>query len=75
MGTAAAAVKECGWKYGDSGAGVNRQQTVREARETNGRGRLPSSGENGALEGAHEALPHTPPGGQPPETPAPFPGD
>ena len=23
--------------------------------------------------GAHEALPHTPPGGQPPETPAPFP--
>ena len=25
--------------------------------------------------GAHEALPHTPPGGQPPETPAPFPWD
>ena len=23
--------------------------------------------------GAHEALPHTPPGGKPPETPAPFP--
>jgi len=24
-------------------------------------------------EGAHEALPHTSPGGEPPETPAPFP--
>src|SRR5207237_2519214 len=26
-----------------------------------------------ARRGAHEALPHTPPGGKPPETPAPFP--
>jgi len=26
-----------------------------------------------ARHGAHEALPHTPPGGKPPETPAPFP--
>jgi len=26
-----------------------------------------------ARRGAHEALPHTPPGGNPPETPAPFP--
>jgi hypothetical protein len=25
--------------------------------------------------GAHEALPHTPPGSKPPETPAPFPSD
>jgi hypothetical protein len=26
----------------------------------------------GAPEGAHEALPHTPPGGAPPETPGPL---
>jgi hypothetical protein len=37
-----------------------------------GRGqRVADGGERAG--GAHEALPHTPPGGKPPETPAPFP--
>jgi hypothetical protein len=35
-------------------------------------GRAELGAESGALR-AHEALPHTPPGGKPPETPAPFP--
>src|ERR1700676_3594529 len=37
-------------------------------------GKESMAGEDGALR-AHEALPHTPPGGKPPETPAPFPSE
>ena len=38
-------------------------------------GRVTEAREAGALGARHEALPHTPPGGEPPETPAPFPRD
>jgi hypothetical protein len=73
MGTAAAAASECGWKHGDSGVGVNGQKTIsaaeRQIAEAKAQG-------DGAPDGAHEALPHTPPGGAPPETPRPpFPRD
>ena len=56
---------ECGWKHGDNGAGDNGQNAVRE--------RCAAAAGEKARWGAHEALPHTPPGGKPPETPAPFP--
>jgi hypothetical protein len=45
-------------------------------RERGPYGQGPSSRSHGKRDGAlraHEALPHTPPGGKPPETPAPFP--
>src|SRR5438445_11507016 len=51
---------ECGWKYGDSGAGVSGQKTERVWLRGGQRAKR-----------AHEALPHTPPGGAPPETPGP----
>ena len=61
-GTVAEATTECGWKRGDTGAKDNRTESSSEAMVEN-------RGENG---GAHEALPHTSPGGKPPETPGPL---
>lgn len=61
--------KECGWKHGDIGA--RRSQRAEER----SRERMPEK-RDGAGNGARralEALPQTPPGGKPPETPAPFP--
>ena len=58
-----------------------RMEVWRQWREVNRQNEIPRSKESarqghgcrrGALR-AHEALPHTPPGGKPPETPAPFP--
>ena len=61
--------KECGWKHGDIGA--RRSQRAEERSKE----RMPEK-RDGAGNGARralEALPQTPPGGKPPETPAPFP--
>ena len=75
-GTVAAATTECGWKRGDTtGAEDNRQDPVPEKgcririREREG---VAKCGEDSAPDGAHEALPHTSPGGKPPETPGPL---
>jgi hypothetical protein len=47
------------------------QNPIREERG----GEESEAGEEERAEGAHEALPHTPPGGKPPETRAPFPSE
>src|SRR5664279_2084167 len=60
---------ECGWKHGDKGAGVNRQSAIR-GKIARGKRRGGRAGDS-ALR-AHEALPHTPPRGKPPETPGPL---
>ncbi len=75
-GTVAAATSECGWKRGDtnSGAKDNRQKTDPEIANRGESGiRTIRGGRTRALKRAHEALPHTPPGGtSPPETPGPL---
>ena len=68
MGTVATAKNECGWKHG--GYFWRERQSDSEPFGQNGKDR-PIGG--AARDRAHEALPHTPPGGEPPETPAPFP--
>jgi hypothetical protein len=50
---------------------IDRKQS--EERRRTQREKGGECGGDGAPVGAHEALPHTPPGGAPPETPAPFP--
>ena len=67
-GTVATATAECGWKHGDNGAAGNRQNPIH--REFGGR-RAIGTKRDSALR-AHEALPQTPPGGKPPETPGPL---
>src|SRR5271157_2572267 len=68
MGTVATAKNECGWKHG--GYFWREKQSGSEPFGQNGKDR-PIRG--AARYRAHEALPHTPPGGEPPETPGPFP--
>src|SRR5271157_355452 len=68
MGTVATAKNECGWKHG--GYFWRERQSDSEPFGQNGKDR-PIGG--AARDRAHEALPHTPPGGEPPETPGPFP--
>jgi len=67
-GTVATATAECGWKHGDNGAAGNRQNPIH--REFGGRRAIGTKWDS-ALR-AHEALPQTPPGGKPPETPGPL---
>src|SRR5664279_3908313 len=71
---------------GTCGEGRNQSadgSMVTKARESDGQNAIREewggkesmmAGEERALR-AHEALPHTPPGGKPPETPAPFPSE
>jgi hypothetical protein len=59
---------ECGWKHGDNGAGKSTSRRTIQGAYARKRDETGS----GALR-ALEALPQTPPGGKPPETPAPFP--
>ena len=61
---------ECGWKHGDNGAGKSTSRRTIQGTACPREKRC--SGGAGALR-ALEALPQTPPGGKPPETPAPFP--
>ena len=73
MGTVAKAanrVRMEAWRYyaREDQSGRRTIQKEDECRERNGAG-----GSDRRAERAHEALPHTPPGGKPPETPAPFP--
>src|SRR5215469_9479620 len=65
---------ECGWKQGESAAVDPDEEDARWRRV----GRKRRADEGGSREGAKRvptagALPRTPPGGKPPETPAPFP--
>ena len=66
------AANECGWKRGDKGAVVSQRDQSRTGR-MHANGEYSETSERSRAAGAHEALPHTPPGGLPPETPAPFP--
>jgi hypothetical protein len=83
--TEIAAPLELRTPMGTCGEGCNQSadgSMVTMARESDGQnaireelgGEESMAGEERA-EGAHEALPHTPPGGKPPETPAPFPSE
>jgi hypothetical protein len=69
MGTVAAATTECGWKRGDTGVKDNRaEESSKEVVAHQGESRVYGR----RAGGAHEALPHTSPGGKPPETPGPL---
>jgi hypothetical protein len=72
-GTVAEATTECGWKRGDTNTGAkdNRAESSSEAMVEN-RGANGDCGGGRRAAGAHEALPHTSPGGKPPETPGPL---
>src|ERR1039457_3326077 len=61
--------RECGGKDGEKGAGDDRQSASR-GKIAGGKRRGGRAGDS-ALR-AHEALPHTPPRGKPPETPGPL---
>jgi len=65
--------KSCNQSADGSLAKKAQQTTCRsQLREVRvGRGEFREGGRSGALR-AHEALPHTPPGGKPPETPGPL---
>ena len=82
--TEIAAPLELRTPMGTCGEGRNQSadgSMVTMARELTGRMQSEKSGEGKRAPGrdarirAHEALPHTPPGGKPPETPAPFPSE
>src|SRR3954471_1730944 len=60
---------ECGWKHGDQGAGKSTSRRTIQAAVSQGTEMERGTGALCAL----EAPPQTPPGGKPPETPAPFP--
>ena len=65
------ATNECGWKRGDTTAGKTIEQQAVPAKWMRSNKRV-GYGEGTARYGAHEALPHTPPGDKPPETPGPL---
>ena len=65
---------ECGWKRGDTtGAKTIGQRAVPRKRMSESGESSDRAGLTARLEGAHEALPQTPPGGSPLRPPAPSP--
>src|SRR5262249_40219715 len=66
---------ECGWKQGDRGAELNQSEEPLVGGGHRGTSKAAKVRKPDERQARHEALPHTPPGGEPPETPAPFPSD
>src|SRR5438270_10158517 len=58
---------------GFAGNSHTTRQPLGESESESGSGGHGGMGKGGRAEARHEALPHTSPGGKPPETPGPFP--